>query len=75
MLIYLIAWMNPWYIPLLFSAAGAAPAFALRRRSGRQYLWERFARLFNPLLFEMALVPSQACIALRDKGMALGPSW
>jgi glucans biosynthesis protein C len=39
-----LAWfMNPWLMPLFIVLAGATAAFALRRRSNRQYLLERLS--------------------------------
>jgi glucan biosynthesis protein C len=42
--------LNPWGMPLFFLVAGAASKFALRRRSNRQYIGERIARLLIPFI-------------------------
>jgi len=53
---YFIAFCGPWHMPLLFLLAGAASAFALGLRSGRQYAGERFKRLLIPFLFGLLVV-------------------
>jgi hypothetical protein len=39
-----VARLNPWHMPLLFVLAGMSTWFALRRRTGGQYLRERVLR-------------------------------
>lgn len=52
---------------LLFLLAGAATWFALRRRSGAQYAWERVKRLLIPLIFGLlVIVPPQSYFGLRS---------
>ncbi len=52
---------------LLFLLAGAATWFALRRRSGGQYAWERIKRLLIPLIFGLlVIVPPQSYFGLRS---------
>lgn len=52
-----------WGIPLLFFVAGGASQFALRSRSTRQYITERFTRLGIPFVFGVLLiVPIQVYI-------------
>ncbi|MGE5373014.1 MAG: acyltransferase family protein [Solirubrobacterales bacterium] len=54
------AFLHIWHMPLFFLLAGAAAAYALRFRSGGQFLRERFLRLFIPLVFGMTvIVPPQ----------------
>ena len=66
-LTYLIAYANPWHMPLLFLLAGAATYFALRKRSGGQYALERFKRLLIPFIFGvLVLVPPQSYLGLRN---------
>ncbi len=42
--------IHMWHMPMLFMIAGAATYFALGHRSGREYIRERFWRLFLPLV-------------------------
>jgi len=67
---YLIAFMSPWHMPLIFLLAGVATWFALDFRSGKQYIKERFLRLLIPLVFGvLVIVPPQAYLArLQDPG-------
>jgi peptidoglycan/LPS O-acetylase OafA/YrhL len=66
-LTYLIAYVHPWHMPLLFLLAGAATYFALRFRSGGQYALERFKRLLIPFIFGvLVLVPPQSYLGLRN---------
>ncbi|MCU0352304.1 MAG: acyltransferase family protein [Cytophagales bacterium] len=52
--------LSQWRLSLLFLVSGAGVAFALRKRTGRQFAAERFKRLFLPLLFGMfVVVPPQ----------------
>ncbi len=51
---------------LLFLLAGSATWFALRRRTGRQYAWERIKRLLIPFVFALlVIVPPQSYLGLR----------
>ena len=55
-----------WHMPLLFLLAGASTYFALRKRTGLQYVGERFTRLGVPLLFGWAvLIPPQTWYGAR----------
>lgn len=59
--------VNPWHMPLFFLLAGASSWFALRFRSGGQYVRERFVRLLVPFLFGLfVLVPPQTYFGLRN---------
>ena len=51
----------PWVMELFFLLSGVGSWFALRRRTGGQYLWERVKRLVLPLYTVglLALLPSQ----------------
>jgi peptidoglycan/LPS O-acetylase OafA/YrhL len=61
-----------WQMQLLFVIAGMSSAFALARRSGRQYLAERVTRLLIPFLFGMvALLPPMTYITQRWHGKTL----
>jgi fucose 4-O-acetylase-like acetyltransferase len=58
-----------WFMPLFFLLAGAASWFALRRRSGGQYVKERFKRLLIPCIFGiLVIVPLQIYFRLRTGG-------
>lgn len=47
-----------WHMPLFMFLAGIGSYYALRFRSGKKYLLERFKRLFIPLIFgTLVLVP------------------
>jgi glucan biosynthesis protein C len=49
-----------WHMPLFFLLAGVSTSFALRFRSGGQYVKERFTRLLVPLIFGLlVIVPPQ----------------
>jgi glucans biosynthesis protein C len=64
-----VAFLNPWHMPLLFVLAGAASWLALRHRGSRGYLGERTRRLLVPLLFGvLVIVPPQAFLASRFRG-------
>jgi len=57
--------LNPWHMSLFFLLAGASSCYALRRRSGGQYVKERFKRLFVPFVFGvLVLIPPQSYVGL-----------
>lgn len=45
-----------WFMPLLFLLAGMSSYYALQKRSWKEYLRERFYKLFIPLLFGVLLI-------------------
>lgn len=54
----------PWWMTLLFTIAGISSAYALKKRSGKEYANERISKLLTPLFFGMLLViPIQSYIA------------
>jgi hypothetical protein len=54
----------PWWMDLLFAVAGISSAYALRKRSGKEYAGERVSKLLIPFLFGLLLViPVQSFIA------------
>jgi hypothetical protein len=56
----------PWFMPLLFVIAGISTSYALKKRSVKQYVQERFFKLFIPLLFGLFLyIPAQTYFAER----------
>jgi peptidoglycan/LPS O-acetylase OafA/YrhL len=66
----IVAFLDPWHMPLLFVLAGAASWYALGHRSGRAYAGERTKRLFVPFLFGLlVIVPPQTYLAQWSKGI------
>ena len=63
----MLGFVSVWHMPLLFLLAGASTYFALRRRSGKQYLGERFTRLGVPFLIGVfvLLIPVQTWYGAR----------
>ncbi len=60
---WLIMFIHQWHMPLLFLLAGSSTFFALHFRTSRQYVGERFKRLFIPLLFGiLVIIPPQVYI-------------
>jgi len=53
---YVLSFISVWHMQLLFLLAGASTYFALRKRSPRQYLGERFTRLGVPFVMGVLLV-------------------
>ena len=63
----------PWALPLFFLVAGAASMLALRRRSNRQYVSERVARLLIPFIVgSILLSPLQAYLEALQRGTYQG---
>ncbi|MBN1320818.1 MAG: acyltransferase family protein [Thermoleophilia bacterium] len=68
-LTYLITYLEPWHMPLFFFLAGASTWFALSRRSGGGYAWERLKRLLVPFLFGLVvLIPPQSYLGMLGHG-------
>jgi glucans biosynthesis protein C len=64
-----VAFLNPWHMPLLFVLAGAATWLALGHRAPAAYLGERTRRLLIPFLFGiLVIVPPQGFLASRFRG-------
>ena len=58
-----------WGMPLFFLLAGAGSCFALRRRTGRQFIDERFGRLVVPFIISAILfAPFQTYLQSIHKG-------
>jgi hypothetical protein len=54
----------PWWMTLLFTIAGISSAYALKKRSGKEYAKERISKLLIPLLSGLLLIiPVQSYIA------------
>lgn len=61
--------VNSWHMPLFFLLAGASTWFALRFRSGGDYVKERFKRLIIPLTFGvLVIVAPQTYFGARTYG-------
>jgi peptidoglycan/LPS O-acetylase OafA/YrhL len=62
-----LGFVSVWHMQLLFVLAGASTYFALRRRSSRRYLGERFTRLGVPFLVGVfiLLIPVQTWYGAR----------
>ncbi len=57
---------SQWFMPLMFVLAGVSTAYALQKRTTREYIGERAARLLLPLVFGLLLVvPAQTYFAER----------
>ncbi|HEY42228.1 MAG TPA: acyltransferase family protein [Dehalococcoidia bacterium] len=63
---YIFIWaVGHWHMSLFFLLAGASTYFALQKRSGVEYVKERFKRLFIPLIFgTLVLIPPQSYLGL-----------
>jgi glucan biosynthesis protein C len=57
-LMYLIVFLDNWFMNLLFFVSGIGAALSLRKRSGGQFMGERSSRLGLPLLLGILLVVS-----------------
>ena len=58
----------PWGMPLFFMMSGTGCWFALRKRTGRQYIRERFNRLFIPFVVgSLLLSPIQLWLEYNHK--------
>ena len=65
--------IDHWHMPLFFLLAGSSSWYALRRRSGRQYLGERFKRLLIPCIFGiLVIVPPQIYFELLARTRRFG---
>jgi glucan biosynthesis protein C len=63
-----MVWLHPWRMPLLLFISGAGTYMALGKRTRKQFVGERFRRLFIPLLFGMfVVVPPQIYFEYIDK--------
>ena len=62
-LIYPMLFLNQWRLPILFIISGMGTFYALGKRSGGQFAWERVRRLYIPLAIGMLLIiPPQVYI-------------
>jgi glucan biosynthesis protein C len=73
---YLLDFISAWHMQLLFLLAGASTCFALRKRSNRHYVGERFLRLGIPFVFGvLVLVPPQCYYGARANAGYTGSYW
>jgi hypothetical protein len=57
---YPMEWLHLWRLPLLFFISGVGVSFAMKSRTGLQFIGERTKRLLIPLIFGMfIIVPPQ----------------
>jgi len=45
-----IIFVSPWYMPLMFVIAGISAKLAMRKRTVKEFIWERIRKLFFPLV-------------------------
>lgn len=70
------AFLGMWQMPLLFVLSGAGTWFALGFRTAREYVRERFRRLFVPLAMGMFLVvPPQVYLERLQRRQFAGSYW
>lgn len=69
--------LNGWRLPLLFLVSGAGVYYALGSRTPRQFLGERFRRLFWPVLIGMVgvVVPLQIYYERLFRNQFAGSFW
>jgi glucans biosynthesis protein C len=71
-----IRFISVWHMPLLFFLAGCSTYYALRKRSGGRYAWERVKRLLVPLVFGiLILIPPQTWYGGRFNSGYTGSYW
>ncbi|RPI74765.1 MAG: hypothetical protein EHM45_17365 [Desulfobacteraceae bacterium] len=71
-----IATLDIFHMPLFFFLAGASTWHALAFRSSKQYVYERFKRLFIPFIFGMlVIIPPQSYLGALSKGRFSGSFW
>ena len=62
-LVYPMWFLNQWRLPMLFVISGMGTFYSLNKRTGGQYLRERFIRLYIPLTVGMLfIVPPQVYV-------------
>jgi glucan biosynthesis protein C len=60
-----VLFVHQWHMPLFFLISGAGTWFALSYRSAKQYVQERYQRLFIPFVFgTLVLIPPQVYLHL-----------
>ena len=72
-LCYPMIFLNQWRLPLLFVISGMGTYFNISKRSGGGFAWERFVRLFIPLVVGILfVVPPQVYLERLDAGQITG---
>ncbi|NNE03817.1 MAG: acyltransferase family protein [Eudoraea sp.] len=72
-LVYPMLFLNQWRLPILFVISGMGTYYALGKRTGKQFIWERIKRLYIPLAIGMLLVvPPQVYIERFVEGQFQG---
>lgn len=72
----ILNFISLWHMPLLFFLAGCSTYFALQKRTGLDFAWERVKRLLVPLIFgTFILVPPQTWIGARFNGAYPASFW
>lgn len=62
-LVYPMVFLNRWRLPILFVISGMGTFYALSKRTGKQFIFERIKRLFIPLVIGMLfIVPPQVYV-------------
>lgn len=72
-LTYPMWFLNQWRLPILFIVSGMGTYYALQKRSGQQFAFERIKRLFIPLAFGMLfIIPPQVYVEKLAKNQFTG---
>ena len=72
-LVWPMRFLNQWRLPLLFVISGMGTYFALSRRTGWRFTFERLKRLLLPLAFGMlVIVPPQVYVERLTNGQFIG---
>lgn len=65
--------LSRWRMPLLFFISGIGTTYVLAKATAGQYAWQRFKRLFVPLVFGiLVIVPPQVYMERMLNGVAYG---
>ncbi|GAF01759.1 acyltransferase family protein [Saccharicrinis fermentans] len=70
---YPMWFLNQWRLPILFVISGMGTYYALQKRTGKQFVWERIKRLYIPLNVGLFfIVPPQVYIERLVKNQFVG---
>lgn len=70
---YPMLFVNQWRLPILFVISGMGTSYALAKRSGNQFAWERIKRLLLPLAIGILfVVPPQVYFERLSTGQFRG---